>query len=78
MRQWCADRSEHYLVTPNDMNSYHEKYIEGDKACALTKCDGNEILGYITLRIPADDLPERRIGFVIVYVCKNDSQKNYK
>lgn len=29
-------------------------------------CDGDEILGYITLRSPADDPSERRIGFVIV------------
>ncbi len=29
MRQWCADRYERYPVTPEDMNSYHERYIDG-------------------------------------------------
>ena len=66
MRQWCADRYERYPVTPDDMNRYHERYIDGDKSHALTMCDGDEILGYITLRTPADDPSERRIGFVIV------------
>lgn len=66
MRQWCADRYEHYPVTPEDMNSYHTNYIEGEKSRALTMCDGDEILGYITLRTPADDPSAQRIGFVIV------------
>ena len=66
MRQWCADRYEHYPVTPDDMNSYHERHIVGTKSRAMTMCDGNEIVGYITLRIPADDPSEQRIGFVIV------------
>ena len=29
MRQWCADRYERYPVTPEDMNTYHAKYIDG-------------------------------------------------
>ena len=66
MRQWCADRYEHDPVTPKDMNYYHENYIDGDKSRALTMCDGDEILGYITLRTPADDHSEQRVGFVIV------------
>ena len=66
MRQWCADRYEHYPVAPEDMNYYHENYIDEDKSRALTMCDGDEILGYITLRVPADDHSEQRIGFVIV------------
>lgn len=66
MRQWCADRYEHYPVTPSDINSYHEVYIDGKKSCALTMCSGDEVLGYVTLRIPADDPTERRLGFVIV------------
>lgn len=48
------------------MNSYHENYIDGDRSHALTMCDRDEILGYVTLRIPADGPSERRIGFVIV------------
>lgn len=66
MRQWCADRYEHYPVTPEDMNAYYEQYIDGETSRAMTMCDGNEVLGYITLRIPADDSSEQRIGFVIV------------
>lgn len=66
MRQWCADRYERYPVTPEDMNSYHENYIDEDRSHALTMCDGNEILGYITLRTPADDSTEQRLGFIIV------------
>lgn len=66
MRQCCADRYERYPVAPKDMHSYHERYIDGDKSRALTMCDGDEIVGYITLRIPAGDPLEQRIGFVIV------------
>ncbi len=66
MRQWCADRYEHYPVTPEDMNSYHERYIDGQRSCALTMTDDDEIVGYITLRTPADDTTEQRLGFVIV------------
>lgn len=66
MRQWCADRYERYPVTPEDMNSYHQQYIDGHNSVALTMVDGEEIVGYITLRAPADDSSEQRLGFVIV------------
>lgn len=66
MRQWCADRYEHYPVTPEDMNSYHERYIDGQRSRALTMTDVDEVVGYITLRTPADDTTEQRLGFVIV------------
>ena len=66
MRQWCADRYERYPVTPEDMNAYHERYIDGQRSRALTMTDGDDIVGYITLRIPADDSTEQRLGFVIV------------
>ena len=66
MRQWCADRYDRYPVTPDDMNSYHQQYIDGHNSIALTMVDGEEIVGYITLRTPADDLSEQRLGFVIV------------
>lgn len=66
MRKWCADRYERYPVTPDDMNSYYERYIDGKHTCALTMVDGDNIVGYITLRIPSDDTTERRLGFVIV------------
>lgn len=29
-------------------------------------CDGDEVVGYITLRIPAKDKAEQRLGFVII------------
>ena len=54
MRQWCADRYECYPVTPEDMNIYHERYIDGQSQRALTMLNGNNIVGYITLRTPAD------------------------
>jgi len=66
MRQWCADRYEHYPVTPEDMNSYHQQCFDGHHSIALTMVDGNEIVGYITLRIPNGNSNERRIGFVII------------
>ncbi len=66
MRQWCADRYERYPVTPEDMNAYHTKYIDGQRSRALTMVDGSDVVGYITLRIPADDPAEQRLGFVIV------------
>ena len=71
MRQWCANRYERYPVTPKDMNTYHERYIDGQCTRALTMTDGDDIVGYITLRTPADDPTEKRLGFVIV----NDSKR---
>lgn len=66
MRQWCADRYERYPVTPEDMNTYHERNIDGQHSRALTMTDGDDIVGYITLRTPADNPTEQRLGFVIV------------
>lgn len=66
MRQWCADRYEHYPVTPENMNAYYERNIDGQRSRALTMMDDNEVVGYITLRTPANDLTEQRLGFVIV------------
>lgn len=66
MRQWCADRYEHYPVTPEDMNTYHYRYIDGQRSLALTMVDCNKVVGYITLRIPSNNPTEQRLGFVIV------------
>lgn len=66
MRQWCADRYNRYPVTSEDMNSYHQQCVDGEKTRAITMVDGNEVVGYITLRIPDNDFSEQRIGFVIV------------
>ena len=66
MRQWCADRYEHYPVMPEDMNEYYERYIDGQRSRAFTMVDSDDIVGYITLRTPTDDPAEQRLGFVIV------------
>lgn len=66
MRQWCADRYERYPVTPEDMNIYYERNIDGLQSRALTMTDGYDIVGYITLRTPASNPTEQRLGFVIV------------
>lgn len=66
MRQWCADRYERYPVTPEDMNTYHERNIDGQRSRALIMRDGDDIVGYITLRTPADKPTVQRLGFVIV------------
>ena len=66
LRQWSADRFPHYPLTPDDLNAYYREFIDGYNSVALTLCEDNEVVGFITLRIPADDLSERRLGFVIV------------
>lgn len=66
MHQWCADRYENYPIMPEDMNAYHALYIDGKRSRALTMLDGDDVVGYITLRIPADNITEQRLGFVIV------------
>lgn len=66
MRQWCADRYERYPVSPEDMNAYYERNIDGQHSRALTMTDGDDIVGYITLRTPEDNPTEQRLGFVIV------------
>ena len=73
MRQWCADRYEHYPVIPEDMNTYHAKYIDGQRSRALTMTDGDDVVGYITLRAPASNPTEQRLGFVIV----DDSKRGH-
>lgn len=70
MRQWCADRYERSPVTPEDMNTYHERYIDGQQSRAMTMTDGDDIVGYITLRTTADNSAEQRLGFVIVDYSK--------
>lgn len=70
MRQWCANRYERYPVTTEDMNTYYERYIDGQQSHALTMTDGDDIVGYITLRTPANDSTEQRLGFVIVDASK--------
>ena len=65
-RQWSADRYENYPVTAEDMNAYHKQYIDGKTSRALTMVDGNEVVGYITLRQPEGHPDEQRLGFVIV------------
>lgn len=65
-RQWCAYRYERYPVTPEDMNIYYERNIDGQQSRALTMTDGDDIVGYITLRAPASNPTEQRLGFVIV------------
>ncbi len=66
LRQWSADRFPHYPLTSDDMNVYNHEFIDGKNSVALTLCDDNEVVGYTTLRIPADNTSERRLGFVIV------------
>lgn len=73
MRQWCADRYGHYPVTPEDMNAYYERNIDGQQSRALTMTDGDDIVGYITLRAPAGNPTEQRLGFVIV----DDSKRGH-
>ncbi len=48
------------------MNTYYDRYIDGQRSRALTMVDNGDIVGYITLRNPADNPTEQRLGFVIV------------
>ena len=75
MRQWCADRYEHFPVTPEDMNRHYARYIDGQRSHALTMVDGNDIAGYITLRVPADNPTEQRLGFVVILSLRIDKQR---
>lgn len=34
---------EHYPVTPEDLNAYHEIHIDGQQSRTLTMTDGNDI-----------------------------------
>lgn len=62
-----------YPVTPEDMNIYYERNIDGQQSRALTMTDGDDIVGYITLRAPASNPTEQRLGFVIV----DDSKRGH-
>lgn len=52
MRQWCADRYERYPVTSEEMNAYHERYIDGQLSRALT----------MTLRMSGRNVERHRNG----------------
>ncbi len=46
MRQWCADRYEHYPVMPEDMNEYiTNDTLTGQRSRAFTMVDGDDIVG---------------------------------
>ena len=62
-------------VTPEDMNRHYARYIDGQRSHALTMVDGNDIAGYITLRVPADNPTEQRLGFVVILSLRIDKQR---
>lgn len=46
MRQLCADRYEHYPVTPEDMNAYYAGHIDGQCSRTLTMTGGDHRVSF--------------------------------
>lgn len=62
-RLWCADRYDHYPISPADMDAY---YRAEEGIYPMTAEDEGNILGHLTLRYMDQGQREVRLGFIIV------------
>ena len=65
-RFWCADRFDHYPISPEDLNCQYDDPDAGD-VYHLTAYDKQGVLGHINIRFPdANDIDTVRFGYVIL------------
>lgn len=65
-RQWCADRYDHYPLTPMDVNAYYHADENNDRVWGMTAFDETGVIGHLTMRFPNEDKKEIRLGFIII------------
>lgn len=66
---WCRTEEEFYKWTAGILGDYpisKEQFNSVNSLMAFTAIDGNEIVGFFTMRNPVEALDELRFGFVIV------------
>lgn len=66
-RLWCADRYDHYPISPVDMDACYQTQEE---IYPMTAVEEGNILGHLTLRYVEQEQREVRLGFVIVDPAK--------
>ena len=66
-RYWCADRFDHYPITPFDLNDQYENSEGCEDVYHFTAYDEEGICGHLNIRFPdASDLNTVRFGYVIL------------
>ena len=65
-RQWCADRFEHYPLTPDALNAHYRALSDADWFYPMTAFDENGVAGHLIMRFTDDRKTVLRFGFVIV------------
>ncbi len=65
-RQWCADRFEHYPLTPDALNAHYSALADADWFYPMTAFDENGISGHLIMRFTDEQKTVLRFGFVIV------------
>ncbi len=65
-RQWSADRYDHYLVTPEEVDRMYAEASTAGPFYPFTAVDGQGIAGHLILRRPDPSGEIVRFGFVIV------------
>ena len=65
-RQWCADRFEHYPLTPDALNAHYSALADADWFYPMTAFDENGIAGHLIMRFTDERKTILRFGFVIV------------
>lgn len=66
-RFWCADRFDHYPITPFDLNDQYENSEGCEDVYHFTAYDEEGICGHLNIRFPdASDLNTVRFGYVIL------------
>jgi len=66
-RFWCADRFDHYPITPDDLNEQYDSSEGAGDVYHFTAYDEQGVAGHINIRFPnPGDLDTVRFGYVIL------------
>ena len=72
LRQWCADRYDHYPITASDINDQYNNHSEDDWFYPMTAFDESGVVGHMIMRFTDDAKSVLRFGFIIVDVAKRN------
>jgi len=66
-RFWCADRFDHYPITPDDLNDQYDSSEGSGDVYHFTAYDEQGVAGHINIRFPnPGDIDTVRFGYVIL------------
>ena len=69
-RQWCADRYDHYPITPDDINAQYDGFADADWFYPVTAFNENGVVGHMIMRFTDDAKETLRLGFIIIDSAK--------